>query len=322
MAQLNDPRRLRLATAEMTALRPERRLQACVERARTLGGAPIAAITLVLQRIQFFRAYSGLPPGLAASRATSRYNSFCALVVQGEEPLIVNDAARDVRVPQELVETLGIASYVGVPVCLGGSALGALCVIDYEPRRFDTSLSRSLALLAEDVAWELTMLEACKTTSRFAPRSNPYTGLRDALRTAERALSRVATIESAAERLIEPDSDEGARRAALEILEAEEAHASLRGAILGMRIDLSHHDLSDQERTAIDEKLFLADLSLTEAEPWLRLSRSVVDGYVSPSRAGQAARVLRESLRFYESIADAIQSVSHSSIAPPSLRAA
>jgi hypothetical protein len=58
---------------------------------------PMAIVSLVLSRIQLFRAQHGLPAELAACGSTSRDASFCQLVVKDGARLEVEDAATDAR---------------------------------------------------------------------------------------------------------------------------------------------------------------------------------------------------------------------------------
>jgi GAF domain-containing protein len=135
-------------------------LQLIVETLASQLKMPIALVSLVLKRTQYFRAYVGLPRDLAAVRATDRDASFCQFVVRDAASFEVCDAVSDERVPQELVNRYGIRSYLGFPVRLGGHVVGSLCAIDLAPRQFLDSersfvrdlsqrVSRRLAQLAE-----------------------------------------------------------------------------------------------------------------------------------------------------------------------------
>ncbi|MEZ4435308.1 MAG: GAF domain-containing protein [bacterium] len=135
-------------------------LQALVVEAARALEAPIALVSLVLDRIQFFRAFHGLPADLAVVRATSRDASFCQFVVRDDAPVVIDDAATDPALPQALVDEYGIRAYLGVPVHVGGEVLGSLCVIDTTPRRFDDRQRRHLRALADKVERRLAALAA------------------------------------------------------------------------------------------------------------------------------------------------------------------
>lgn len=123
-------------------------LQALVERAAAELSAPIALVSLVLDKVQFFRAHCGLPPALARARATRRDESFCQLVVRDETRLVVEDEAHHPHLPQQLIEQYGIRAYAGVPLRLEGAVLGSLCVIDTAPRAFTEVQLAALEKLA------------------------------------------------------------------------------------------------------------------------------------------------------------------------------
>jgi GAF domain-containing protein len=137
-----------------------------VEASRTLG-LPIALVSLVLERTQFFRAHVGLPPDLAIARATDRDASFCQFVVRDGRRFEVTHASADGRVPQELVERYGIEAYLGEPVTIGGAVVGSLCVIGTEPRTFTDDDRAALTALAARVTRRLGELsQRERATSR------------------------------------------------------------------------------------------------------------------------------------------------------------
>jgi len=133
-------------------------LQRIVELASAAFAMPMAALTLVLAWSQRFRAHVGFPTTLADEGGTPRDVSFCQLVVRDEAVLEVNDATLDERVPQELVRTSGIRSYLGAPVHLGGHVIGALCLIDVVVRTFDEQDRALLTRLAADASRRLEAL--------------------------------------------------------------------------------------------------------------------------------------------------------------------
>lgn len=119
---------------------------------------PSAAVTLILERIQFFRGHHGLAPALETSRATDRDVSFCQFVVRDATLFEVNDAANDTRVPQELVERYNIGSYLGAPITLNGEAVGAMCAIDSKPRLFSDRDRETLVRMASKASRRLAVL--------------------------------------------------------------------------------------------------------------------------------------------------------------------
>lgn len=318
MTTLDDPSRLRLATADMLDLRPDKRLQACVEQAATLAETRIAAVSFVLQTIVLFRAHQGFATDLAATRAVSRGTSFCRLVVERDGPVVIPDALQDPRVASELVQGHAIGSYVGVPIRIHNGVLGVLSVMDCNPRKFDPWLHRGLSRIARTVAELLICMEARNPLSR-CERATIHVSLREeAVITAGKAVARLHTAVRAAERLSGTLSLDGARQAAFEILDTEDVHTSLRSALRAIRTDLMRSGMAGHAHADLDEKLALAELSLAEAEPWMRLARALLSGYLDVPRAARAARAMRESLGFHGILVEVMREVT--SFAGPQAR--
>lgn len=159
-ALAGHPRRERTFAGRVLDHDVDQTLQALVEEAARALGTPIALVSMVLDRIQYFQAHHGLPAELATVRATSRDTSFCQFVVRDGAPVRIGDAAGDPTLPQGLVAAYGIRSYLGVPIHLDGQALGSLCVVDTEPRDFDDAEVATLVEIAARVDQRLAELAA------------------------------------------------------------------------------------------------------------------------------------------------------------------
>ncbi len=144
----DDAARVAAIPAGLLDATPDHALQAIVAEAARVAEAPIAAVSILLQRTQFFRAQVGMPADLAAAQATDRCVSFCQVVVATRGALEVVDAGSDERVPQDLVKRYGIRAYFGTPLVLDGNAVGSLCVIDLRPRAFSVEQKQALTQLA------------------------------------------------------------------------------------------------------------------------------------------------------------------------------
>lgn len=122
--------------------------------ASTLCEAPIALVSIVESARQRFLARTGID-----AQETPRDVSFCALAMLGDEIFIVPDARSDPRFTDNALVTgpPHIRFYAGAPLVDGeGVPLGALCVIDTQPRTDLTSTQRQgLTLLARQVMVEL-----------------------------------------------------------------------------------------------------------------------------------------------------------------------
>lgn len=114
---------------------------------------PIALISLVDEQRQWFAGRFGLE-----AAETPRSLSFCAHAIQRpQEVMWVADAADDVRFRDNPL-VLGpphIRFYAGAPLMVNNVAVGAVCVIDSEPRAFDARLAEQLRVFAALMAERL-----------------------------------------------------------------------------------------------------------------------------------------------------------------------
>ena len=137
-----------------------------VEVASEVLGTPIALISLVDERRQWFKARRGLEV-----RETPRDQAFCAHAILGTETMIVEDASLDERFRENPLVTgePGIRFYAGTPlVTREGMSLGTLCVIDRTPRlrpELDPAQLRVLEALGRQA---VRMLELRRTSAELA----------------------------------------------------------------------------------------------------------------------------------------------------------
>lgn len=123
------------------------------ELAAGILGVPIALVSLVDEKRQWFKSRHGL-----GATETPRDVSFCGHVVAEAAPLVVLDAFADARfVDNPLV--MGeprVRFYAGMPLRTpDGFVLGTLCAIDHEPRSPTPQQLHMLALLAGQVVDQL-----------------------------------------------------------------------------------------------------------------------------------------------------------------------
>lgn len=158
LSPLDDTGRLSVFESPLFERTPDPELQALVSEATTVSGYPIALVSLVAHKIQFFRAQVGLPPDLSAALATDRCTSFCQFVVAGEQSLLIEDAAREPGLPKDLVDRYGIRAYAGFPLRVMGRTVGSFCVIDAKPGRLEPSVLARLSELARQATARLDVL--------------------------------------------------------------------------------------------------------------------------------------------------------------------
>lgn len=155
---LNAPARLDLFRGALLDRGFDGELQASVERARAALQTPIALVSLVMKRSQFFRAHSGLPKELEIAQGTDRSVSFCQFVVSGSGPVVVCDVAANPSLPQALLHAYDVRAYAGVPLVVEGQVLGSLCALDTKVRDFGPEATAQLQTIALEVATRLTTM--------------------------------------------------------------------------------------------------------------------------------------------------------------------
>ena len=115
--------------------------------------SPIAMLTLVDEQRQWFKSRVGI-----GFSETPRELAFCSHTILRDEPMMVADARLDLRFRDNPMVTGAphIRFYAGVPlVDADGYRLGALCVMDREPRRLRERELRALGELADIAAEEI-----------------------------------------------------------------------------------------------------------------------------------------------------------------------
>jgi len=116
---------------------------------------PMALISLVGSRIQWFKAAHGV-----RATETPRAISFCAYAILGDDTFVVPDALEDPRFRDNPLVTGEpfLRFYAGHPLRLvDGSKVGTLCVMDTRPRQLDETELETLRFLAGWAQDELQM---------------------------------------------------------------------------------------------------------------------------------------------------------------------
>src|SRR3954462_11152416 len=147
---LNETKRLNvLWQYDVLDTVPEEVFDDLTELAARICEAPIALITLVDEKRQWFKSKVGV-----TIRETSRDISFCAHAINQEDLFIVPDATLDPRFADSplVVSEPKIRFYAGAPLITpDGYALGTLCVIHKVPRELRSEQKQALRILARHV---------------------------------------------------------------------------------------------------------------------------------------------------------------------------
>ena len=112
---------------------------------------PAVAITLIDKDTQYLKARQGIDVA-----RVSRCDAVCDIVVRTGEPLAIGNMLLDRRVSSNpaVVGPLGLRAYAGAPLTTpSGQHLGAICVLDTQPRSFSAAqieLLSSFAMLVSD----------------------------------------------------------------------------------------------------------------------------------------------------------------------------
>ena len=155
---LNDPQRLStLQSLGLIDASPESGFDRLTELAVEVFNAPVALISIVDDKRQFFKSCVGLPEPYAISRQTPHSHSFCKHVVQTGEPLIVPDARKHAELKSNpAISDLGVIAYAGMPLkSADGQRLGSFCVIDSKARQWGDEEIRVLRCMANCVETEI-----------------------------------------------------------------------------------------------------------------------------------------------------------------------
>ncbi|MBO1753469.1 SpoIIE family protein phosphatase [Actinotalea sp. BY-33] len=154
---------------------PEERFDRVVRLAQQLFDVPAAFVSLVDTDRLFYKAEVGL-----GKTEAPRAGSFCTVVVEDDEGLVVPDTQDDPRFSASpyVTDDPNIRFYAGQPLAAaGGHRVGTLCVYDTKPREFSDAESRLLRDLARWVEKELVVEDelrrAGEVQASLLPRSEP-----------------------------------------------------------------------------------------------------------------------------------------------------
>lgn len=147
----NEP--LRLESLRQTRILDtslEERIERIMRLALRLLVSPIAAVSLIDVKRQWFKSIQG-----AKVSEASRQVSFCEHTMLADDVMVIPDARRDPRFSNNplVSDAPNVIFYAGCPVrSPDGRRIGALCIIDREPRSMsceDVQALRDLAGVAE-----------------------------------------------------------------------------------------------------------------------------------------------------------------------------
>ncbi|WP_188113528.1 PP2C family protein-serine/threonine phosphatase [Nocardioides humilatus] len=148
--EAEDERLAAVRALNLFNTQPEERFDRVVRLAQHIFNMPYVALNLIGEEEQFTKAATGNLFG-APTSSIPRSQSLCSLAIESDRTLEITDVQTDERLTGHLVAEEGKAGYyVGAPLrSPGGQRLGALCMVDTEPR---TELSVGQHAMLRDLA--------------------------------------------------------------------------------------------------------------------------------------------------------------------------
>ncbi|WP_447041661.1 GAF domain-containing protein [Streptomyces sp. DSM 118878] len=134
-------------------------LDAFAGRLAELTAAPYAMVNFIDEERQFFAGLhtaDGRPAG-SLGRYMARDHGYCPHVVVRRKALVLEDVRDFPRFAgNPVVDEIGIRSYLGAPlVDRTGLALGTVCVVDVEPRRWGRAGLDTIKTMAAELVGQI-----------------------------------------------------------------------------------------------------------------------------------------------------------------------
>ncbi len=174
-AQIPDSERVRQTTIdelELGSLGLDQRFEPYARLAAQALRAPMSALSVISHERQLFKASVGL-----RVLGTGRAESFCSHTILKTSPMSVPDAGLDARFADNplVCGEPHIRFYLGAPVrAPAGTNIGAICVLDHEPRTPSSADLHLIAAIAQMIENELMLYSMAirdPVTSLYARRS-------------------------------------------------------------------------------------------------------------------------------------------------------
>ena len=178
--RLDSPARLAaLRASDLMDSPPEAAFDRLTKLAVLLLNTPVALVSLVDERRQFFKSQIGLIEPWATMRETPLTHSFCQHVVTSGEPLIIDNALQSDLVKDNLaIGDIGVMAYAGMPLFdVGGESFGSFCAIDTKPRTWTEAELEVLETLAAIAMSEMQLKRTLQELHRTAEIKDQLIGL-------------------------------------------------------------------------------------------------------------------------------------------------
>lgn len=164
-----------------------------VQLAAAICGTPMSGITLLDERRQWFKAEEGI-----GVTETPREFAFCDYTIRSKKLFVVEDARADTRFAANplVIGDPHVQFYAGMPLTTReGFALGALCVIDREPRKLSRQQKQALEVLARQVIGRIELrIQQKATAEAIAEKDRLAQGLKEQQAELEAANDRLMSL--------------------------------------------------------------------------------------------------------------------------------
>ena len=158
LSQQNESERLReLKKYQILETAPDISFDEITQLAASISNAPKAMINLIYKDEQWSKSIVGLTENL---RKLPRDKSVCQYTIQNDSTLEIQDLLKDERT-KDFPYVKGkpyLRYYLGAPLrTTNGSGIGALCILDYKPRKASNKQKDNLSVLASQVMAQLEL---------------------------------------------------------------------------------------------------------------------------------------------------------------------
>ncbi|MEA2448796.1 MAG: hypothetical protein QOG63_728 [Thermoleophilaceae bacterium] len=160
MGALDDPARLAaLERLDLVEGKPYAGFDRYTAEAAKQLDAPIALVSLVDSRRQYFPSRHASAEPFTSLEETPLSYSFCKHAVERKAPLVINNAPEEPLVQDNpAIAEFDVIAYAGAPIITSDDqALGTLCVMDHRPREWTADQVELLTDLAAAVATEIEL---------------------------------------------------------------------------------------------------------------------------------------------------------------------
>ncbi len=239
--------------------------------------APVAIGTIVdFDRQILASAFDPEDRYVTGNEAGIEY-SFCQYTVATASAFAVNDTRKlPILAGSPAVTENGVLAYAGIPLMVGGQALGALCVLDYVPRQWTAEQIELLEDLAAGAATELELRNALGEAEAHAQAETAVRRL-EAVQMVNDIAVRDLPVEVLFEKLLARVQESfDADTATLLLLDADSGHLVVKASIGAASDGLAHVTVPKGRGiagriAATGEPLIVNDISKVEVvNPGLR----------------------------------------------------